>query len=53
MKSTELMASYWLTPNVAVTGGYRYWKYQINRDNGSDINDLVWQGFSAGAAFSF
>lgn len=53
MKSLDFTASYWVSPNVALTGGYRYWKYRINRDNGSDINGLVWQGLAAGAAFSF
>ncbi len=53
MQSLDFSASYWLSPNVAVTGGYRHWKYSISRDGASDIDDLVWQGFAAGVALSF
>ncbi|MGE5172856.1 MAG: hypothetical protein ACM3MD_03410 [Betaproteobacteria bacterium] len=53
MQSLDLSASYWLSPNVAATGGYRHWKYSISRNGASDIDDLVWQGFAAGVALSF
>jgi hypothetical protein len=52
MQIVDFQASYWLTQHVAVTGGYRRWKYQIDAD-GSDVNALIWQGFSGGLAFSF
>lgn len=52
MQSQDLQASYWLTKEVAVTGGYRRWKYRVDTE-GSDVNALVWQGFSAGLTFSF
>jgi hypothetical protein len=52
MQSLDLQVSYWLMKQAAVTGGYRRWKYRVDTD-GSDVNALVWQGFSAGLTFSF
>jgi hypothetical protein len=53
MQSLDLSASYWLSPNVAMTGGYRQWKYGIRGDGASDIDNLVWRGLAAGVALSF
>jgi len=48
MQCLHFSASYWLSPNVAVTGGYRHGKYSIGQHGASVIDDLAWQGFGAG-----
>ena len=53
MASGDLTASYWLTPNAAITAGFRRWEYSRSSDGESGINSLVWKGFSGGLAFSF
>ena len=53
MQSLDLSASYWLSPRAAITAGLRRWQYERNMTGASDIDLLVWQGLSAGLAFSF